>query len=140
MAEVPAFALRARAAVPLVDLISVGSNDLTQYTVAAERGNASVAALADALDPAVLRLVAEITDAAAAVTRVAVCGEIAAEPAAAALLVGLGVRELSVNPRSIPEIKNTVRSLSVQRMQHLGGLALQRDSAASVRALLRDLA
>ena len=140
MAEVPAFALRARAAVPLVDLISVGSNDLTQYTVAAERGNASVGALADALDPAVLRLFAEITNAAAAVTRVAVCGEIAAEPAAAALLVGLGVRELSVNPRSIPEIKDTVRSLSIQRTQHLGGLALQRDSAASVRALLRDLA
>jgi phosphocarrier protein FPr len=140
MAEVPAFALRARAAVPLVDLISVGSNDLTQYTVAAERGNASVGALADALDPAVLRLVAEITQAAAAVTRVAVCGEVAADPGAAALLIGLGVRELSVNPRSVPEIKDAVRSLSVQRTQHLARLALQRDSAASVRALLRDLA
>jgi phosphocarrier protein FPr len=140
MAEVPAFALRARAAVPFVELISVGSNDLTQYTVAAERGNASVAALADALDPAVLRLVAEITHAAAAVTRVAVCGEMAAEPAAAALLVGLGVRELSVNPRSVPEIKDTVRSLSIQRAHHVAGLALQRDSAVSVRALLSDLA
>jgi phosphocarrier protein FPr len=140
MAEVPAFALRARAAVPLVDLISVGTNDLTQYTVAAERGNASVSALADGLDPAVLRLVAEITQAAAAATRVAVCGEMAADPAAAALLIGLGVRELSVNPRSVPEIKNAVRSLSIQRTQHLAGLALQRDSAASVRALLRDLA
>src|SRR6185295_416607 len=64
MAEVPAFALRARAAIPLVDVISVGTNDLTQYTVASERGNASVASLADALDPAVLRLVAEVAQAA----------------------------------------------------------------------------
>jgi phosphocarrier protein FPr len=139
MAEVPAFALRARAAVPLVELISVGTNDLTQYTAAAERGNPSVGALADALDPAVLRLVADITHAAAAAARVAVCGEIAADPGAAALLIGLGVRELSVNPRSIPEIKSAVRSLSIPRTQHLAGLALQRDSAASVRALLGDL-
>jgi phosphoenolpyruvate-protein phosphotransferase/dihydroxyacetone kinase phosphotransfer subunit len=139
MAEVPAFALRARAAVPLVDVISVGSNDLTQYTAAAERGNPSVGALADGLDPAVLRLVADITQAAASVTRVAVCGELAAEPGAAALLIGLGVRELSMNPRSIPEIKSFVRSMSIPRAQHLAGLALQRDSAASVRALLGDL-
>jgi phosphocarrier protein FPr len=139
MAEVPAFALRAAAAVPLVDLISVGSNDLTQYTMAAERGNASVAPLADALDPAVLRLVADITRAAAGGSRVAVCGEIAADPGAAALLIGLGVRDLSMNPASIPEIKDVVRSLSIPRAQHLAGLAVQRDSAASVRALLRDL-
>jgi phosphocarrier protein FPr len=140
MAEVPAFALRARAAIPLVDVISIGTNDLTQYTTAAERGNASVGALADALDPAVLRLVGDITDAAATTTRVAVCGEIAADPTAAALLIGLGVRELSVHPRSIPQIKSAVRSLSIPRAQHVAGVALQRDSAASVRALLRDLA
>jgi phosphocarrier protein FPr len=139
MAEVPAFALRARAALPLVDLISVGTNDLTQYTVAAERGNPAVAALADALDPAVLRLIGEITQAAAMTTRVAVCGEIASDPGAAALLIGLGVRELSMNPRSIPEIKNAVCALSMPAVQHLASLALQRDSAASVRALLRDL-
>jgi phosphocarrier protein FPr len=139
MAEVPAFALRARAAVPLLDLISVGTNDLTQYTVAAERGNPSVAALADSLDPAVLRLVADVAHAASTKARVAVCGEAASDPGAAALLIGLGVRELSMNPRSIPEIKNAVRSLSIPSTQHLAGLALQRDSAASVRALLRDL-
>lgn len=140
MAEVPAFALRARAAVPLVDLISVGTNDLTQYTAAAERGNASVATLADPLDPAVLRLVAEVAHAAGTATRVAVCGEVAAEPAAAALLIGLGVRDLSMNPRAIPAVKDAVRSLSLTKAQHLAGLALQRDSALSVRALLHDLA
>ena len=98
-----------------------------------------MAALADALDPAVLRLIADVAQAAETATRVAVCGEIAADPAAAALLIGLGVRELSMNPRSIPEIKSTIRSLSIARTQHLAALALQRDSAASVRALLGDL-
>jgi phosphocarrier protein FPr len=139
MAEVPAFALRAGAAAPLVDLISVGSNDLTQYTTAAERGSGAVASLADPLDPAVLRLVSEITHSTSTRARVAVCGEIAGDPAAAALLIGLGVRELSMNPRSIPEVKDAIRSLTLPRTQHLAGLALQRDSAASVRALLRDL-
>ena len=66
MAEVPGFALRARAAVGLVDLISIGTNDLTQYTLAAERGNANVAGLADALDPAVLHLISEVASAATA--------------------------------------------------------------------------
>jgi phosphocarrier protein FPr len=140
MAEVPAFALHARAAIPLVDLISIGTNDLTQYTLAAERGNANVAALADSLDPAVLHLIVEVVNAATAKARVAVCGEVAADPASAALLVGLGVRELSVNPRAIPAVKHAIRSMSVTRAKPLAALALHRDSAASVRALLGDLA
>jgi phosphoenolpyruvate-protein kinase (PTS system EI component) len=139
MAEVPAFALHARAAIPLVDFISIGTNDLTQYTLAAERGNAAVAALADPLDPAVLRLISEVATAATARARVAVCGELASDPAAAALLVGLGVRELSLSPPAIPAVKDAVRSLSAKNAKHLAALALQRDSAASVRALLNDL-
>jgi phosphocarrier protein FPr len=140
MAEVPAFALHARAAVPLIDLISIGTNDLTQYTLAAERGNADVAALADPLDPAVLYLVSEVANAATARARVAVCGEIAADPAAAALLIGLGVRELSMTPRAIPVVKDAIRSMSANKAKQLAALALHRDSAASVRALLSDLA
>ena len=140
MAEVPAFALHARAAVPLVDLISIGTNDLTQYTLAAERGNAGVAALADPLDPAVLYLISEVADAATARGRVAVCGELAADPIAAALLIGLGVRELSMTPRTIPAVKDAVRSMSANKTKQLAALALHRDSAASVRALLSDLA
>jgi multiphosphoryl transfer protein len=139
MAEVPSFALHARAAIPLVDFISIGTNDLTQYTLAAERGNAAVAALADSLDPAVLRLISEVATAATAGARVAVCGELASDPAAAALLVGLGVRELSVSPPGIPAVKDAVRSLSTKNAKQLAALALQRDSAASVRALLSDL-
>jgi phosphocarrier protein FPr len=140
MAEVPAFALHARAAVPLIDLISIGTNDLTQYTLAAERGNADVAALADPLDPAVLHLISEVANAATARARVAVCGEIAADPAAAALLIGLGVLELSMTPRAIPAVKDAIRSMSAKKAKQLAALALHRDSAASVRALLSDLA
>ena len=139
MAEVPAFALRARAAVGLVDLLSIGTNDLTQYTLAAERGNADVAELADPLDPAVLHLIAEIASAAHSRARVAVCGELAADPIAAVLLVGLGVGELSVTPRAVPAVKDAIRSMSAAKAKQLAALARHRDSAASVRALLKDL-
>jgi phosphocarrier protein FPr len=139
MAEVPAFALRARAAASLVDLISIGSNDLTQYTLAAERGNLDVASLADPLDPSVLALIAAVCQGATGSARVAVCGEVASDPQAAVLLIGLGVRELSITPRAIPEIKDRIRRTSAKDAKHLADLALQRDSAASVRALLSDL-
>ena len=98
MVEVPATALKAAAFVPHVDFFSIGTNDLTQYALAAERGNPAVAALADPLDPGVLRLVDAVCRAAGERALVAVCGEAAADPLAAALLVGLGVRELSVGP------------------------------------------
>ncbi len=140
MAEVPGFALHARAAVGLVDVISIGTNDLTQYTLAAERGNADVAALADALDPAVLHLIAHVASSATARARVAVCGELAADPLASVLLVGLGIRELSMTPRAIPAVKDAVRSMSATKAKQLAALALLRDSPASVRALLGDLA
>jgi phosphoenolpyruvate-protein phosphotransferase len=136
MVEVPGLALRARAVAPLVDLLSIGTNDLTQYTLAAERGNAAVASLADPLDPAVLRLVAEVTQAAGTQTRVAVCGEMASDPEAVRLLIGLGIRELSVSPPAIPAVKHAVRSLSAAEAVTLATAALEQESAADVRALL----
>jgi multiphosphoryl transfer protein len=138
MAEVPAFVLRARAMAPLVDFISIGTNDLTQYVLAAERGNADVASVADPLDPAVLHLIGGLTQAAAGQARVAVCGEIASDPLAAKLLVGLGVRELSMTPRAIPAVKHALRSMSARRAHDVAERALQCDSAATVRALLVD--
>jgi phosphocarrier protein FPr len=137
MVEVPALALHAAAVAPLVDLFSVGTNDLTQYTLAAERGNAAVAALADPLDPAVLRLVASVTAAAGDRARVAVCGELAAEPSAVALLAGLGVHELSVGPAAIPSVKDAVRATTLSTARQLAEHALTLDSAAEVRALLQ---
>ncbi|MGW4249843.1 phosphoenolpyruvate--protein phosphotransferase, partial [Nocardia sp. NPDC004722] len=101
MVEVPATAAKTAAFAPHVDFFSIGTNDLVQYALAAERGNNAVAALADALDPGVLRLVDMVCrDAGSA--RVAVCGEAAADPTVIPLLLGLGVDELSVAPPVIP--------------------------------------
>jgi phosphocarrier protein FPr len=136
MIEVPALALQARAVARHVDVLSIGSNDLTQYTLAAERGNAAVAHLADPLHPAVLQLIAGVTDAAGPRTHVAVCGEVAADPAATALLVGLGVRGLSAAPPAIPAVKDAVRSLSAAEAAALANLALDQDTTCGVRALL----
>jgi phosphoenolpyruvate-protein phosphotransferase len=111
MVEVPAAALKAAAFVPHVDFFSIGTNDLTQYALAAERGNAAVARLADPVDPGVLRLVDAVCRAAGERVLVAVCGEAAADPQAAALFVGLGVRELSVAPPAVPVVKQLVRDL-----------------------------
>src|SRR6185295_10858596 len=104
-------ALKAAALAWYVDFFSIGTNDLTQYALAAERGNAAVAPLADGLDPGVLRLIDSVCRGAAGHASVAVCGELAADERAAALLVGLGVRELSVAPRAVPGIKEAVRAL-----------------------------
>jgi phosphoenolpyruvate-protein phosphotransferase/dihydroxyacetone kinase phosphotransfer subunit len=111
MVEVPAAALKAATFVPHVDFFSIGTNDLTQYTMAAERGNASVASLGDPLDPAVLLLVESVCVAAGSRCLVAVCGELAADETATQLLVALGVRELSVAPSSVAHVKQAVRQL-----------------------------
>ena len=136
MVEVPALALHAAAAATLVDVFSIGTNDLTQYVLAAERGNAAVAEIADPFDPAVLRLIAAVTEAAGERARVAVCGELAADPGAAALLIGLGVRELSMAAPAVPAAKQAVRSVSVPDAQALASRALAQDSAVAVRALV----
>jgi len=134
MVEVPAAALKAAAFVPHVDFLSIGTNDLTQYALAAERGNPAVAALADPLDPGALRLVDAVCRAAEGRALVAVCGEAAGDPLAARLLVGLGVRELSVVPPLVAATKQVVRELDagVAALAAVG--ALTADSAAAVRA------
>ena len=112
MVEVPAIALQAQAVAPHVDFFSIGSNDLTQYTLAAERGNAAVAHLADPLDPVRAPVDRRGHRGGRVAARVSVCGELAGEAAATAVLVGLGVRELSMSPPAIPAVKDAVRSLS----------------------------
>jgi phosphocarrier protein FPr len=132
---VPALALKARAIASYVDFFSIGTNDLTQYTLAAERGNDAVAALADPLDPAVLRLIQMVCEAAGDRLLVSVCGELAADPVAAPLLVGLGVRELSVSPAAVPLTKVAVRATNNVLVQTLVQAALDADGAAAVRRL-----
>ncbi len=134
MVEVPATALKAAAFVPHVDFLSIGTNDLTQYALAAERGNPAVAGLADPLDPGVLRLVDAVCRAAGDRALVAVCGEAAADPLAAQLLVGLGVRELSVAPAAVPATKQVVRGLELPEAADRAAAALTADGPAAVRS------
>jgi phosphoenolpyruvate-protein kinase (PTS system EI component) len=131
--EVPATALKAAAFVPHVDFFSIGTNDLTQYALAAERGNPAVAGLADPLDPGVLRLVDAVCRAAGERALVAVCGEAAADPLAAELLVGLGVRELSTAPPAVPGTKQTVRELDTTHAARRAAAALDADGPTAVR-------
>ena len=137
MVEVPAAALGAAALAAQVDFLSIGTNDLVQYTMAAERGNAGVAELSDPVHPAVLRLIAAVTDAAGRqACRVAVCGEAGSDPAAIPLLVGLGVDELSVAPGRVPLVKEAVRGLEMEGARALVARALELEDAAAVRALV----
>jgi phosphoenolpyruvate-protein kinase (PTS system EI component) len=135
MVEVPAAALDADRFAPEVDFFSLGTNDLAQYTMAAERGNERVAELADGPVPALLRLIAGVTRAARAQGKwVGACGELAGDEAAAALLVGLGVRELSMAAARIPEVKQVVRALELDAAEAAAHGALDRDSASEARA------
>lgn len=137
MAEVPALALKARHLVGELDTVSIGTNDLTQYTLAAERGNPAVAAIGDHLDPGVLALIGLIGSAArGSATRVAVCGDLASDPAVAGLLIGLGVRELSVPPRDVGAVKQAVREVTLADARQLAESALACPGPAEVRALL----
>jgi multiphosphoryl transfer protein len=133
MVEVPAAALKAAAFAPNVDFFSIGTNDLTQYALAADRGNDAVATLVDALDPGVLALVAAVTGAG---RPVAVCGELAADELATAVLIGLGVRELSVSPAAVPGVKQAVRAVDTTVAAALAARALAAPDAAAVRAVL----
>ncbi|MGQ0520565.1 MAG: phosphoenolpyruvate--protein phosphotransferase [Actinomycetota bacterium] len=136
MVEVPAAALAAAHLAAEAAFFSIGTNDLTQYALAADRGNPAVAPLADGLHPAVLRLVELVVAAGAGAGRpVAVCGALAADPAAVAVLVGLGVGELSVPPAAVPAVKEAVRHLDAGRAADLARRALAVGSAAEVRAL-----
>ena len=136
MIEVPSAALKIEALLPYVDFVSIGTNDLTQYTLAAERGNGAVAALSDALDPGVLRLIDHVCRAARGRIDVAVCGEAAGDDLAIPVLVGLGVRELSVAPPAVPRVKAAVRELDVERCTALAQHALTLADADDVRKLV----
>ncbi|MBF8745699.1 phosphoenolpyruvate--protein phosphotransferase [Pseudomonas monteilii] len=137
MVEVPSAALLASQLAQEVDFFSIGTNDLTQYTLAIDRGHPSLSAQADGLHPAVLSLIDMTVRAAHAHGKwVGVCGELAADPQAVAVLLGLDVDELSVAAPSIAEVKALVRQADHQTARALAREALQQDSAAAVRALV----
>jgi phosphocarrier protein FPr/phosphocarrier protein len=139
MIETPASALLAAQIAAHVDFLSIGTNDLTQYTLAMDRGNAELAPRVDGLHPAVLKLIAAVGEAGERHGKlVAVCGGLASDAVAAPLLVGLGVRELSVVPSLIPALKSRVASLTLEQCRELAARALALDSAEAVRRLVKE--
>lgn len=139
MVEVPSVAVLADRFVPVVDFFSIGTNDLTQYALAAERTNQRVAHLGDPCHPAVLRLIQRVIEAAhAGGIWVGVCGEMAGDPEAAPILLGLGLDEFSMAPGSIPHIKAILRSWAFADAARLAAQAVNLDSAEEVRALVRS--
>ncbi|WP_428309503.1 phosphoenolpyruvate--protein phosphotransferase [Hydrocarboniphaga sp.] len=136
MIEVPAAAIQADALARHADFFSIGTNDLTQYVLAIDRQNPELAAEADSLHPAVLRLIRLTVEGAAQHGRwVGVCGGLAGDPFGAMLLTGLGVQELSMTPRDIPAVKARLRASDLAALKQLAGKALAAETAAEVRAL-----
>jgi phosphoenolpyruvate-protein phosphotransferase len=136
MIETPAAALMADRIAAEADFLSIGTNDLTQYTLAMDRGHPELASRLDALHPAVLRLIARTAGAAISHgRRVAVCGGLASDPTAAPILIGLGVHELSVVPSFIPQLKSLISGISLDTCCELARQALELETAEAVRAL-----
>lgn len=139
MIEVPSAALSAQMLAPEADFFSIGSNDLIQYMMAVDRGNSLVSTLYDEYDPAILASIKHIINSGhKAKIWVGICGEMAGNPVAAPLLVGLGMDELSVVPGILPEIKKIIRSVSYASLQELARKALAMKSGEDVENLLRD--
>lgn len=138
MIEVPSAVAVADQLAQEVDFFSIGTNDLTQYVMAADRGNARVAGLASAFQPAVLRMVRDAAEAAhAAGIWIGMCGELAGNPLATPVLLGLGLDELSMSAPAIPAVKEAVRGLTMDEARRVAELALAADSAEAVFDLLK---
>jgi phosphotransferase system enzyme I (PtsI) len=139
MVEVPAVVTMLDRFLGEVDFISIGTNDLIQYALAVDRGNKDVADLYRAGDPAVLRLLKTSLDTArTAEVPAGVCGQMCAVPMYTMLLLGLGLRSLSVPPSAVPEIKQVIRSVSVAQCEVVARRALTMDGAREIEDYLRD--
>ena len=139
MVEVPSAALMADHLAAEVDFFSIGTNDLSQYTMAADRVNASVAPLASGFQPAVLRLVRDVITAAHAWNKwVGLCGELAGEPLAVPILLGLGLDEFSMNPSVIPLIKQIIRAITLDEAREVAQAALELGSPEAIQASVRE--
>lgn len=139
MVETPAAALTADRLSTICDFLSIGTNDLTMYTLAVDRADEQVANLYNPLHPAVLRLI-QFTAGAGAASKVPVtlCGEIGGDPRYTALLVGLGLRSLSMSPHNLLEVKERVRSIDVASATRMAEAALKQADSGRIGALVDD--
>jgi len=139
MVEVPAAALAARSLAKEADFFSIGTNDLTQYTLAVDRSNELVAGLFSAAHPAVLALIRNTIEAAEeAKIPVGMCGEMASDPIFTALLLGMGMKELSVAPPAIPEIKKIIRNVSYEKCRAVAEQVRTMDETGAILDFLRE--
>jgi len=139
MIEVPSAVYQAGSLARRVDYLSIGTNDLTQYLLAVDRNNARVAALYDSLHPAVIRAMMQVVESARVYDKpVSVCGEMAGDPAAAILLVGMGIESLSMSVASLPRIKWVIRNLSRERATEILSVVLIMEDVHSIRAYLHE--
>jgi phosphotransferase system enzyme I (PtsI) len=139
MIEIPAAALLAEHLAGEVDFFSIGTNDLIQYTLAIDRGNASVSYLYQPLHPAILGMIRGVVVAASRRgLRLSVCGEMASDPVAVLILLGLGVAELSMSPASIPGIKQVIRDASIGDCRTIADAALRCATVEEVETLVRQ--
>ncbi len=137
MIEVPAMLYQAEALLRRADFLSIGTNDLTQFLLAVDRNNARVVRLFDSLHPSVLRVISDLVDVAHRFKKpVSICGEMAGDPAAMILLVGMGVDILSMSPAGLPRAKGVIRNLSRKRAKKLLRRALRMEDPKAVRDLL----
>jgi len=139
MIEVPSAAVLAEQLAREVDFFSIGTNDLVQYTLAADRSNEEVAGLYNPGDPAVLRLIDNVVRAARKhQVEVCVCGEMSGEPVYTLLLLGLGLRQLSLSPHSVPEVKQVIRSVTLAEAEAVAQETLRLETARDVNNYLRE--
>jgi len=139
MVEVPSAVIMIDKLVQEVDFLSIGTNDLTQYALAVDRTNKDMASLYRASDPAVLRLIdATLRAARAAGVTATVCGEMSSNPAHTLLLLGLGLRSMSIAPGALPEIKQICRTVSIGQCESIAERAMEMDSAREIDAYLQE--
>jgi phosphotransferase system enzyme I (PtsI) len=139
MVETPAAALAARHLAAQAEFLAIGTNDLTMYTLAADRGLPVGSKLYDPLEPAILSLI-HMTACAAAQAKIPVslCGELASRPEATPLLLGLGIRQLSMHGNAVPRVKRAVRAVSLAQCEKVAEAALAADSADAVRRIIKE--
>ena len=139
MVELPSAAMVADLLAPEVDFFSIGTNDLIQYTLAVDRVNEHVSYLYQPLHPSMLRLIRQVVNAARAYdVPVSICGEMAGDPVVVPVLVGLGLRELSMNAVAVPEVKNSIRSCRQAELDALIEGVTALGTVSEVRAAVRD--
>jgi phosphotransferase system enzyme I (PtsI) len=138
MVEIPSAAVIADQLAKEVDFFSIGTNDLSQYTMAADRTNPKVAKLSNAFQPAVLRLIEMVIKAAHEEGKwVGMCGELAGEPLAAPILVGLGLDEFSMSPPFIPLVKQIIRNLKAEEMVYVAEAVMQLETPEDIQNFVK---